>query len=238
MKKIIIIFVTLFAIVFVISFAGLQISNSRSFQFFGGLIEQVDTQEKVVALTFDDGPTEKTDEILELLEGLDVKATFFVTGRELEQHKQEGENIILAGHELGNHSYSHKRMILKSPSFIRKEIELTNQLIREAGYQGNIHFRPPNGKKLILLPYILRQNDMKTIMWDIEPDSWPDIASSSQNIIDHVIENVKPGSIVLLHIMYESRVESLNSIEGIVNTLRAEGYTFKTVSELLEYQKE
>ena len=237
MKKIIIILVTLSAIVFVISFVGLQISNSRSFQFFGGLIERVDTQEKVVALTFDDGPTEKTDEILELLEGLDVKATFFVTGRELEQHKQEGENIILAGHELGNHSYSHKRMILKSPSFIRKEIELTNQLIREAGHQGNIHFRPPNGKKLILLPYILRQNEMKTIMWDIEPDSWPEIASSSQNIIDHVVENVKPGSIVLLHIMYESRVESLNAIEGIVNTLRAEGYTFKTVSELLEYQE-
>nr|WP_241421351.1 polysaccharide deacetylase family protein [Candidatus Contubernalis alkalaceticus] len=102
----------------------------------------------------DDGPTEKTCEILELLEGLEVKATFFVTGRELEQYKEEGKNIVSAGHELGNHSYSHKRMVLKTPSFIRKEIELTNQLIREAGYQGEIHFRPPNGKKLVILPYI------------------------------------------------------------------------------------
>lgn len=107
----------------------------------------------------------------------------------------------------------------------------------EKNYNNISNSRPPNGKKLILLPYILRQNEMKTIMWDIEPDSWPEIASSSQNIIDHVVENVKPGSIVLLHIMYESRVESLNAIEGIVNTLRAEGYTFKTVSELLEYQE-
>lgn len=217
-------------------FLGLNISNSRSFQFFGGIISKVDTQEKVVALTFDDGPTKKTDKILELLEDLGVKTTFFVTGGELEQQKEEGKRIVLAGHELGNHTYSHKRMVLKTSSFVRKEIELTDQLIRDVGYQGDIHFRPPNAKKLIILPYILKQYGKKTIMWDIEPDSYPDIALSSEEMINHVVENVQPGSIILLHIMYESRTESLNSIEGIVNALRAEGYTFMTVSELLEYE--
>lgn len=216
--------------------AGLKVSNSRSFQFFGEIIQRVETQEKVVALTFDDGPTNKTGEILELLNDLDVKATFFVTGRELEENFEEGKKIVLAGHELGNHTYSHKRMVLKSPSFIGREIELTNQLIRDAGYQGDIHFRPPNAKKLVLLPYYLWQNNIKTIMWDLEPDSYPEIASSSQNIVAHVASNAKPGSIILLHIMFESRSESLRSIEGIVNELRAAGYTFKTVSELLEYQ--
>ncbi|MCW3489761.1 polysaccharide deacetylase family protein [Dethiobacter alkaliphilus] len=214
-----------------------NISNSRSFQFFGGIVDRVQTQQKVVALTFDDGPTEKTDEILKLLEFLDVKATFFVSGWELEQNIEEGRRIVSAGHEIGNHSYSHKRMVLKSPGFIKEDIEKTDQLIRQVGYEGEIHFRPPNAKKLLILPYMLRQFDTKTIMWDVEPDSYPQIASSSDKIVDHVVENVEPGSIILLHVMYESRRESLNSVEGIVEALRRDGYTFKTVSELLEYHE-
>lgn len=71
--------------------AAWKISNSRSFQFFGGIVQKVETKEKVVALTFDDGPTKKTEEILEILEGLNVKATFFVTGRELNQNLEEGK---------------------------------------------------------------------------------------------------------------------------------------------------
>ena len=220
-----------------IAYVCLTISRSRSFQFFGGIVDQVETTEKVVALTFDDGPTGKTDEILKILEELDVKATFFVTGRELNDNMDGGREIVAAGHELGNHSYSHKRMVLKAPSFIRREIDQTDRLIRDTGYTGDIHFRPPNGKKLLLLPYILKQYDKKTIMWNLEPDSYPDIAASSQNIVGHVVENITPGSIILLHVMYESRHESLNSVTGIVTELRAAGYEFKTVSELLEYEE-
>ena len=217
-------------------FGGYKISDSRKFQLFGEIIHRVDTQQKVVALTFDDGPTKMTQEVLELLKELDVKATFFITGRELEENKEEGEKIVLAGHELGNHSYTHKRMVFKSLLFTKEEIEFTNNLIREVGYQGDIHFRPPYGKKLVLLPYYLMRSGKKTIMWDVEPESYPEISSSSEEIINHVVENVNPGSIILLHVMYESRRESLNSIEGIINTLKAEGYSFLTISELLEYQ--
>jgi len=73
-------------------------------------------------------------------------------------------------------------------------------------------------------------------MWDIEPESLAHIAADSEKIVNHVVENVKPGSIILLHVMYESRKETLNSIEGIVTALTAQGYIFKTVSELLDYQ--
>lgn len=237
MKKAMVSLIIILLTLIVVFSTGLKITGSRTFQFFGGITDRIDTHEKVVALTFDDGPTEKTGEILDLLEDLDVRVTFFITGEELEQNKEEGKKIISAGHELGNHSYSHTRMVFKSPSFIREEIDVTNQLIRETGYQGDIHFRPPFGKKMFILPHILNQNGQKTIMWDVEPDSFPEIASSSEKIVDHVIENVEPGSIVLMHIMYESRAESLNAIEGIVKSLRAEGYSFKTVSELLEYNK-
>lgn len=107
-----------------------QISRARTFQFFGGIVPNIETDKKIVALTFDDGPTQNTQSVLQILEELGVKATFFITGAELEKFPEEGRSIVLAGHELGNHSYSHQRMVLKAPSFIKKEIEMTDSLIR------------------------------------------------------------------------------------------------------------
>src|SRR5215510_1281495 len=108
-----------------------QISRSRTFQFFGRLVPRVETSQKIVALTFDDGPTpDATTHLLATLDQEHVRATFFVIGGELEQHLNEGKKIVAAGHELGNHTYSHERMVLVTPSFVRQEIEKTDQLIR------------------------------------------------------------------------------------------------------------
>ncbi|WP_338874362.1 polysaccharide deacetylase family protein [Spirosoma sp. SC4-14] len=211
-----------------------HVSRSRTFQLFGTLYARVNTAQKVVALTFDDGPTSQTDSILAILRDLDSKATFFVTGKELAMHSLEGQKIVLAGHQLGNHTYSHSRMVLKTWDYTRREIEKTDSLIRLAGYRGEILFRPPNGKKLFVLPYYLQQTNRKTIMWDVEPESYANIANDSKKITQNVLENTKPGSIILLHVMYD-RPESVKAIRQIVNGLKQQGYTFKTVSELLRY---
>jgi chitin deacetylase len=234
MKKIILYIIVSIVVLFVIAYGGLKLSSSRDFQFYGGLVTKADTPEKVVALTFDDGPTGKTDEIISILEEEDIKATFFVTGREIEENFEEAQKLVKAGHELGNHSFSHKRMVLKTPSFIKKEIEKTDELIREAGYEGPIQFRPPFGKKLIGLPRYLDKHDRKTILWNIEPDSYPEIASDSDNIVTHVNQRIEPGSIILLHVMYDNREESMKSVKGIIQSLKAKGYTFKSVSEMVE----
>lgn len=233
MKKFLLVFSVLIAILISAVFLW-NVSKSRTFQFFGDIYPRVDTTEKVVALTFDDGPTKKTDEILSILSDLNLKATFFVIGGDLEENMIEGKKIVAAGHELGNHTYSHDRMVLKSIDFVQREIEKTDSLIKEAGYHREILFRPPYGKKLFMLPYYLKQHNRKTIMWDLEPESYPEVANSSENITKYVLENTKPGSIILLHVMFDSRKESVKSIEGIVTGLRQQGYTFKTVSELLE----
>jgi peptidoglycan-N-acetylglucosamine deacetylase len=213
-----------------------KISNSRTFQFFGSIVPRVNTAEKVVALTFDDGPIPNaTSEILNVLDEMHVKATFFVIGAELERNMSEGRKIVAAGHELGNHSYSHTRMILVTPDFVRQEVEKTDQLIREAGYTGEINFRPPFGKKLLALPYYLSRNKRKTITWDVAPDSNPEIARDATKIIEITRSQVKPGSIILLHVMYPGRKESLKAVRGIIETLRREGYRFVTVSELLQF---
>lgn len=213
---------------------GFQISKSRTFQFFGEIVPRVNTREKIVALTFDDGPAPgATEEVLSILNEENVKATFFVIGADLEKNLDQGRKIVTAGHELGNHTYSHKRMVLKTPSFIESEIERTDQLIRQTGYQGAIHFRPPFGKKLFLLPWYLAKKSRKTITWDVEPESYPEIGADSNRIIEHVLANTKPGSIILLHVMYKSRDESLKSVRGIIQGLKREGYSFKTVSVML-----
>jgi len=138
-KKLIIAFILM-----ALLFAGLfQVTKLRTFQFFGGLTYQAETKERVIALTFDDGPTKNVDQILPLLNEYKAKATFFLIGNEIEKYLDEAKKLVEAGHQIGNHTYSHKRMVLKSPSFIKKEIEKTDELIRDIGYEGEIDFRPP-----------------------------------------------------------------------------------------------
>ena len=236
MKKLYLFVIAAFVVV---GFVALwQVSRSRTFQFFGQLIPRVNTSQKLVALTFDDGPTpDATGQILSVLEHGHVRATFFVTGAELEQNMAEGKKIVAAGHELGNHSYSHERMILVTPSFVRREIERTDELIREAGHLGEIYFRPPFGKKLFTLPYYLARTGRKSITWDVEPESDPKVAADSDRIAEHVLSRTQPGSIILLHVMYGSRGESMKAVGKIVEGLKAQGYSFKTVSELLAMEE-
>ena len=216
------------------AFVLFQISRSRTFQFFGEIIPRVNTNNKVVALTFDDGPvTGGTEQILSILEEEQIHCSFFLTGAELEQNVEEGKKIAAAGHELGNHTYSHVRMLLVSPTFVKQEIERTDQLIRQTGYQGEILFRPPYGKKLFTLPYYLSKHGRKTITWDVEPNSFPEIDSSSEKIVEYVLQKTQPGSIIILHVMYSNREQSMKAVKGIVDGLKARGYRFKTVSELL-----
>lgn len=211
-----------------------EIGRSRTFQVFGEIVPRVETSQKLVALTFDDGPLpEATDEILAILKSHDVKGTFFLTGAELEANPELGRRIARDGHEIGNHSYTHQRMVLKSMSFIRSEVERTDDLIRKTGYQGPIHFRAPNCKKLFLLPWYLHSHQRKMITWDLEPDSYPDIAATSEGIVSHVVDRARPGSIILLHVMYKSRRTSMESVDGIITELKGRGFGFRTITELL-----
>lgn len=237
MKKRILLLLCIFIVLFLSSFGIYKIMSSRNFQFFGGIVNRVNTEEKVVALTFDDGPSEKVDKILSILKDENVKATFFLIGSEITKYPDEAKKLVTSGQEIGNHTYSHNRMVFKSPSYIKKEIEDTDRLIRKTGYNDTIQFRPPNGKKLILLPHYLEQNNRKTILWDLEPNSYPEINSDSNKIVKYVIDNAKPGSIILLHPMYDEKDITINSIKGIIEGLKKKGYTFKTVNQLLGMEK-
>ena len=217
--------------VFLLLLGTYKLMNSRTYQLFGGLTEQIETNQKLVALTFDDGPTKNVSQILPLLDKYNAKATFFLIGEEIEKHPEEAKKIVDAGHQIGNHTYSHNRMVFKTPSYIKEEIQKTDQLIQKAGFKGEIDFRPPNGKKLVGLPYYLNKHNRDTITWNIEPDSYYTNASDKVN---YVTENIKPGSIILMHPMYDDTGNEIQAIEGVLQALSNEGYTFVTVNKLQE----
>ncbi|QLY27654.1 polysaccharide deacetylase family protein [Nocardia huaxiensis] len=205
--------------------------NSRTYQVAGRIVARVETTEKVVALTLDDGPTERTPQILQALADAGIPATFYLIGSELAAHPEQGAAIARAGHEIGNHTYNHRRMVLVGPATVRDEVERTDAEIAETGYRGPITFRPPNGKKLFALPRYLSDHDRTTVMWDVEPDSGK--SATADEIVAETLARVRPGSIILLHAMYPAGDPSLAAIPRIAAGLRAEGYRFVTVSRLL-----
>ncbi|WP_276134235.1 polysaccharide deacetylase family protein [Polluticoccus soli] len=223
---------------FILVLAGIVISlyfvsRSRTFQFFGNIISSVQTDKKIVALTFDDGPTKYTAEVLGILSQYNIKATFFLTGSEMTQHPELVKQITMAGHSIGNHSYSHQRMLLKSSSFLEEEVRSTDSIIHALGYTRPIYFRPPYCKKLFYLPYYLSKTGRTTVTWNIEPDSKPDIANNPRLIEEYVMTRIKPGAIILLHAMYENRTSAREALPGIIRGLKHRGYSFVTIDELL-----
>lgn len=211
-----------------------ELARARTVQLIGTIVAEAPARDSLVALTIDDGPDGVlVDSLIEVLRLRGARATFFVNGVELAESPEAGERLVAAGHELGNHSYSHPHLVLKSPSRIRAEVERTDSLIRAAGQRGTIWFRPPYGYKLVGLPWYLWQTGRTTVMWSIEPDSYADVAATADGIVRHVLERVRPGSIILLHAWYPSRVTSRAAIGPLVDSLHQRGYHVVPVGQLL-----
>lgn len=228
---------TSFSILFLVLILSLgfgfkKLAETSKFQLFGEMLTQIDTPEKVIALTYDDGPNPiYTRRLLRVLARYQVKATFFVIGNQVEQYPEIIQDIRLQGHELGNHSYSHRQLILTSRAVIRSEIAKTDQLLRRNGVHQAIHFRAPFGYKRIRLPLVLSQLKKKNVLWNVDPrDYW---ASSSKTVVDHVLDRVSPGSIVLLHDGRGDRTLTVEATAQLIPKLQSQGYRFATVSQLL-----
>jgi chitin deacetylase len=231
--KFFLIILTIVGTLFILGYLFLQLINARHFQFFGTPITRLETDKKLVALTFDDGPTDSTAEVLKIVNDQHIPATFYLIGEQIEKYPELTKEIVNSGHELGNHSYSHQRMIFKSYGFMKREVEMTDSLIRTAGYSGEITFRPPYFKKFILLPYYLDQTNKKTLLADVTPEDEADVADSTEKIVEYTVANTKPGSIILLHPHFITAA-ARPAIAEIVAELKQQGYEFVTVSTLLK----
>ena len=212
--------------------------NARCYQLLGDLVCHGAGDRKQIALTFDDAPSEHTsDAVLAVLAEKNVQATFFMIGENMARHPQAAQRIAAAGHELGNHSYSHRHFLLRSPAFIAREIENTNALIRAAGYHGPIHFRPPYGKKLLGLPWYLARHHITTVMWDSEPARQQ--PPTAEAITAAALAQAHNGAIILLHPFCPDTCRAeREALPHIIDGLHAQSYTLVTVSALLTPQPE
>lgn len=198
-------------------------------------IRMVPTTRKVVALTFDDGPLDKTTpEILGILREKNVRATFFVLGEQVTKFPTLVQQEYMEGHEIGSHAFDHNNLTKINSIQVKEQLDKTEELISKLADTPTL-FRPPGGNYNDTVLKLAKDKGYLVILWSIDTNDWR--LHSVGRIVNSVINNVKPGSIILLHdgIYPASTPEAL---EFIIDGLRRRGYEFVTVNELLEYYEE
>lgn len=180
---------------------------------------------KVISLTFDDAPSPKTKELVDLLKSLEIKATFFILGCNLKYYKEELKYIYDHGHEIGNHSYSHPDFKKITVDKGIEEINKTQELIFDVINRYPRVFRFPYGS---VNKEVLKQIDLATVLWSIDSMDWENYQTDV--ILSRVRSNLKNGGIILFH---DFKYFNKEAITTIVKELQTEGYTFVTVSDLL-----
>ncbi|WP_026824607.1 LysM peptidoglycan-binding domain-containing protein [Exiguobacterium marinum] len=199
-------------------------------------ITSVNTTSKVVALTFDDGADgANTNKILDILAKNNVKATFFLTGSGANNHPQYIKNIAAKGHQLGNHSYTHPDFTKLTATQMKSELDRTEALITSlTGKTTKPIFRAPFGAvNSAVLNGVGAAGYGYTIQWNIDTIDWKGLTASQINT--KVQTNIKPGSIVLMHTGAGAPGTPL-ALPTMISQLKAKGYKFVTVSQLLAYQ--
>lgn len=190
--------------------------------------KDISIDDKVVALTFDDGPSQYTDKILQILKKHNAYATFFVVGNKVSFYDDTLREILKQGSEIGNHSYSHKLLTRLSEEEFKEDLNKTQETIKKiTGFTPKV-FRPTYGG---YTSKIKKYTDLSFVLWDVDSRDWE--VKKKNKILKNVLPNVKSGSIVLMHDNHEY---SLKALDTMIKELKADGYKFVTVSELLEFK--
>ena len=183
-------------------------------------------EEKLVALTFDDGPHEgSTERLLAGLREREVKATFFLIGESIEGREELVKEMAEDGHLIGSHTFHHVQLTSLSLEEACGEITRTNEAITDVTGQPVEYIRPPYGSWNSRLECAV---DLHEVGWTVDPRDWD--VKNTETIVKRVLKEVKDGSIILLHDVYDTSVEAALQI---VDELQAQGYTFVTVDRLL-----
>ena len=189
---------------------------------------------KCVALTFDDGPhPEYTPQILDILDEYGVKATFFVVGENAARYPEIVKRIIDSGHEIGNHTWSHKGMKGITREQAEKEITDTHVFLKETFNYCPVLFRPPGGGEYSLAREIAAENGYKYVLWAWRTDSKDWACPDAESISQTVLSTVSEGDIVLLHDYVGGKSSTPQALRQIIPQLLAQGYSLDTVSGLL-----
>jgi len=188
-----------------------------------------------IALTFDDGPNSKsTPKVLDILKRYNVKATFFVLGKYVEKNKDIIAREALEGHDIGNHTFNHAKGSLVDQDKINRELAKTSDLIRKySGKESNL-FRPPFGYENWRFLYEAELLDYAVILWSLDVGDW-DQKKSSKEMIAKIMKRSKNGTIILLHDGGTSREAVIEALPKVIKGLRAKGFKFVTIDEMIAH---
>ena len=186
------------------------------------------TGNKVIALTFDDGPGPYTAHLLDVLDQYGAKATFFLIGSKVSSQANVVRSIHARGHQLGNHSWSHPELPKLPVNQIAGEIDRTNDAIKQATGVTPAILRPPYGAVNGVVLEQLRLRGMSSILWSVDTRDWAD--RNSDIVCSRAVAGARPGAIILMHDIHQT---SVNAVPCILSALKQQGYSFVTVQGLL-----
>ena len=186
------------------------------------------TGNKVIALTFDDGPGPHTAHLLDILDQYGAKATFFLIGSKVSGQASIVRSIQARGHQLGNHSWSHPELPKLPVDQIAGEVDRTNEAIRQATGVTPAILRPPYGAVNGAVLEQLRLRGMSSILWSVDTRDWAD--RNSDIVCSRAVAGARPGAIILMHDIHQT---SVGAVPCILSALKQQGYSFVTVQGLL-----
>jgi peptidoglycan/xylan/chitin deacetylase (PgdA/CDA1 family) len=222
--------------VFFVSKSSSADKGRKYYEEAGQILWEIKTNEKIIALTFDDGPHKKyTPEILDILAKYQAKSTFFIVGENAEKNSEVIQRMYEDGHELAIHTYTHP-LRTTVPNLL-KEIKQTHDTIYGiTGYTPTL-FRPVEGQYTDGMIEAVAKEGYKVVMWSWHQDTMDWKSPGVNKIVNTVLKGAKEGNIVLFHDGGGDRGQTVKALEKILPELEKQGYKFVTVSELLKVQK-
>lgn len=215
------------------------IQNSDLSRLFPDVVYRIkETEENIVALTFDDGPDDNyTPKILKHLKNENIKATFFVTGIRAQEFPKILKQIMDDGHVIGSHGFQHHKFTNSDSIKIKQDLKRNYDLIAKHTKISTKLFRPPYGELDPKSVNAIKKEGYKIILWSVDSLDWRSLPK--EEIIKNILTDIKPGSVILMHSAGDVKQNLIGSVEAvpiIIKELKKKGYTFVTIPELFELQ--
>jgi len=217
--------------------AGYQ-SMAPTGQWYGRTFTGLPRGTGQLALTYDDGPNDPhTFRLVEVLAKHNVRATFFLIGRHVQQRPDIVRELVKAGHVIGNHTFTHPLLIFKSAAEVRRELTDCRKAIEDAVGEHSNHFRPPFGGRRPAVLRIARELGLNPVMWNVTGYDWN--APPAAAIERKVSSQIRGGDVILLHDgghkqMGADRSQTVLATDHLITRYKSEGYEFLTVPEMMQ----
>lgn len=197
-------------------------------------VTAISTSQRVVAMTFDDGPHPRlTPQLLDMLKARNIRATFYVIGANVVRYPQLVMRMLNEGHEVGNHTWSHPYLTSRSSDGVVRELDRTTSAIYQVTGKVPVTMRPPYGAMHARQRLMVHERrNMPTVLWSVDPQDWRRPGASV--VARRILDQTRPGGIVLSHDIHSPTIRAM---PATLDGLTARGYDFVTVSEMLGWPR-